>query len=185
VAVHQHLQMNRWRHAVQPLGPPSAVRSFSIGGLALLSLLVTGTPRLELDVQSAGAADGGGPSHKRSLVWKDTLKEDIDEFSGANLFVSHCRTERGRKLVLLEPLTQQGMLIEEEAGSVVNSAELTMSAYGVSYVEVQGGIASNQRMNRLVSEMMNLPFNWFEATKLSTIPNAQPDRPCAPETAVE
>ena len=80
--------------------PPSRLRagrkSFRIAGLVLLSVLLTDAPQPQLGIHSAGAADEGCVSCKRSLVWKDTVKEDIDQFKGANLFVSNCRTERGR-----------------------------------------------------------------------------------------
>jgi hypothetical protein len=154
-------------------------RKRSCIGALIVWLLVAGSPGLALGVRSAGSTEGNHTSGSRSLVWKDTLNEDIEQFNGANLFVSQCRTDRGRKLVLLEPFSRQGMLIEEEAGRVANSAELVVSAYGVSYVEVQGGIASNLRMDRLLPEMMKLPFYWFAASELSSISKAEPERRCA------
>lgn len=78
----------------------------------------------------------------------------------------------------MEPLTRQGLFLEEVDGNVGNLVELSVDAHGVSPGEIHGGVASFISTNDALQEMLKRSFRWIDSSGLQAIADEQPTRPC-------
>jgi hypothetical protein len=120
------------------------------------------------------------PASARSLVWAwtSTVGEIVQQFDGANTFLAACRTQRGRRLLLIEPFTRQGFFLEEVDGKVGNLVELSVDVHGLSPGEIHGGVGSVISTNDALQEMLTRSFRWVASSELQGIAGEQPTQRC-------
>lgn len=78
----------------------------------------------------------------------------------------------------MEPLTRQGVFLEEVGGKVGTLVELTVDAHGINPGEIHGGIGSFISTSESIQQMLGRPFRWVDSSELQAIADEQPTQPC-------